>query len=274
MRDKTRRLGGLLLLGMLIFGLLAGCGAPQREKDYGVFLGIDASEAERLDGYALAVIDAQQFSAQDIAALHEKGTKVYTYLNVGSVEDFRDYYAQYAGLALGDYENWSEEKWVDVSSPAWQSFIAGLARQLDEKGVDGFFIDNCDVYYQFPEEKIFDGLTTILKDLMTLQKAVVINGGDAYVSQYRAACGNLGAIMTGVNQETVFSSIDFAASAFGKQTEEERGYFAAYVEGCKADGLDVYLLEYTKDPALMREIARYCRAQGFSYYISDSIELE
>ena len=47
--------------------------------------------------------------------------KVYTYLNVGSLEDFRDYYKEYEHLTIGAYENWDEEKWIDVSDKDWQS---------------------------------------------------------------------------------------------------------------------------------------------------------
>jgi len=37
-------------------------------------------------------------------------------------------------------------------------FIGQLSQELYEKGVDGFFIDNCDVYYYAPRESIFEGL--------------------------------------------------------------------------------------------------------------------
>ena len=112
----------------------------KKKKEYGVFLSIDASEKKKLYDYKEVVIDAQYFSKRDIQALHKKGVKVYTYLNVGSIENFRKYYKDYEHLAIGDYENWDEEKWIDVSSPEWQKFIKGLSRKLLKKGVDGFFI--------------------------------------------------------------------------------------------------------------------------------------
>ena len=62
-----------------------------------------------------------------------------------------------------------------------------------KKGVDGFFIDNCDVYYfmglglegsksqKVSSRKLFQGLKTILKNLRTrYNKPVIINGGDAF----------------------------------------------------------------------------------------------
>lgn len=88
----------------------------KKKKEYGVFLSIDASEMKKLYDYKEVVIDAQYFSKRDIQTLHKKGVKVNMYLNVGSIENFRKYYKDYEHLAIGDYENWDEEKWINVST--------------------------------------------------------------------------------------------------------------------------------------------------------------
>ena len=144
------------------------------KKDYGVFLNADASSLERFKMYETIVIDAQYFTKRDIELLHQNGTVVYTYLNIGSIENFREYYTTYAELAIGEYEHWEEEEWVDVANPDWQKFIGQLSQELNEKGVDGFFIDNCDVYDYAPHESIFEGLTAILQKMMTFGKAGII----------------------------------------------------------------------------------------------------
>ena len=139
------------------------------KKDYGVFLNADASSLERFKMYETIVIDAQYFTKRDIELLHQNGTVVYTYLNIGSIENFREYYTTYAELAIGEYEHWEEEQWVDVANPDWQKFIGQLSQELYEKGVDGVFIDNCDVYYYAPCESIFEGLTAILQIFGSVQ---------------------------------------------------------------------------------------------------------
>lgn len=244
------------------------------EYDYGVFLNADASSLEQLKKYDLIVIDAQYFTKNDIELLHQNGTRVYTYLNIGSIENFREYYTTYEKLTIGRYENWDEEKWVDVSDPDWQKFIEQLSQELFEKGVDGFFIDNCDVYYYAPRESIFEGLTAILQNIMTFDKAVIINGGDTYVTEYRERYGAIDHIMTGVNQESVWSAIDFDKGTFYEQTRETRDYYCKYLEACQADGMDVYLLEYTTDKKLIQKIKKYCNEHDFHFYISNSLELE
>lgn len=184
--------------------------AKEFEKnDYGVFLNADASSLERFKMYETIVIDAQYFTKRDIELLHQNGTVVYTYLNIGSIENFREYYTTYAELAIGEYEHWEEEQWVDVANPDWQKFIGQLSQELYEKGVDGFFIDNC-VYIITLHARVF---------LKVLQ------------------------------------------------------LFCKYLEACKADGMEVYLLEYTTNPKLIRKIKEYCKEQDFHFYISSSLEL-
>lgn len=278
-RKKIKQTNVLALIFVIIlisgYFLIKDSNTSTFEKnDYGVFLNADASSLEQLKKYDLIVIDAQYFTKNDIELLHQNGTKVYTYLNIGSIENFREYYTAYEKLTIGRYENWDEEKWVDVSDPDWQKFIEQLSQELFEKGVDGFFIDNCDVYYYAPRESIFEGLTAILQNIMTFDKAVIINGGDTYVTEYRERYGTIDHIMTGVNQESVWSAIDFDKGTFYEQTRETRDYYCKYLEACQADGMDVYLLEYTTDKKLIPKIKKYCNEHDFHFYISNSLELE
>lgn len=259
----------------LVFTTACGAGSESvLNKDYGVFLSIDTDEMDKLSGYKTAVIDAQYFSAQDIETLHENGTTVYTYLNIGSLENFRPYYQEYEELTIGDYVNWEEERWVDVSSAKWQQFMEELALSLAKKGVDGFFIDNCDIYYYKPDEEIFSGLTAILKNIKSLGKDVIINGGSEYITLYRDTYGSAKDIMSAVNQEEVFSRFNFDTSSMEINPDEEKAYFSAYIESCKADGMEVYLIEYTDNSKLIEQIKAYCSENGFHYYITDSIELD
>ena len=90
---------------------------------YGVFLGLNPEDIVRLSGYDLVVIDAAYYTSEQIEAMHDTRQMVYTYLNIGAVESFRDYYEEYEPFILGVYEDWPDERWVDVSKPEWQEFI-------------------------------------------------------------------------------------------------------------------------------------------------------
>lgn len=167
-----------ILISLLLFTSSSFAGAT---KEYGVFIGMNKNQVLKLKGYDVLVVDAQYLSARNIKRLHKSNKKIYSYLNVGSIENFRPYYSQFKSIILGKYEDWPEESWVDVSSGKWQKFMFEKGKELRNKGIDGFFVDNADIYYISPKQKIYNGLTTILKSLKTQSTDIIVNGGDAYV---------------------------------------------------------------------------------------------
>ena len=246
---------------------------------YGVFLDYDGDLSE-LNKYNYIVIDAQYHGRDEIVDFSNGYQKyVYSYINIGSIEDFRDYYDEYADLALGDYENWDGEKWIDVSDPRWQDFILNdLAPELLEKGIDGFFVDNCDVYYNYPTEEIMEGLTVIMKGLKGMGCDVIINGGDTFLDAYCTSGGAWTDVITGINQESVFSYIDWDNDSFTFASDEDREYFTDYIERYGDQGAYIFLIEYVDDAdehrTLRSGIKNYCEEHNYLYYISDSIDLD
>ena len=241
---------------------------------YGVFLSVTRN-IDRLKDYETVVIDAQHFTKEQIEAFKARGHKVYTYINIGSLENFRPYYKEYKDLKLGKYEHWDEEIWINVADQRWQDFMLNdMIPNLTAKGIDGFFVDNCDVYYNYRKPEILDGLTSLMKTLVATGKAVLINGGDCYLDAYCKNGGSWRDVITGINQETVFSKIIWDKNKFGRAGKEDHKYFLSYIERYAKQGADIYLLEYTKDKKLIKEIEEYCANKGFGYYVSDSVELD
>ena len=255
--------------------------------EYGVFLSIDEEEVSRLEKYHTIVIDAEYFSKKAIKKLKKEGHIVYTYLNIGSLETFRKDYAQYSQYCIGDYENWEEEQWADVSQRKWQDRIKKLAQEYYKKGVDGFFIDNCDVYYfmgleldgsteqRVSSEDLFQGLCAILKDLrMQYKKPVIINGGDCFVSRCIKEKYKLKNYFTAVNQECVYTAIDFDKKKLKKAKAADTKYYESYLKQVKKKGIGIYLLEYSKSKTMIKTIHKKCNKKGYQYYVSRTIELK
>ena len=264
---------------------LAGEARPERAFDasYGVFIGMRGGEAlrdERVLRTRVLVVDPAHFEEREIAFLKVSGHTVYGYLNVGSLEAFRPYYGRFRKFVLGRYENWDGEWWVDVSAAPWRDFVVSeLAAEYVRKGIDGFFVDNCDVYHYKKSRGIFDGLTEVLRRLSGYGLEVLINGGDEYATAALEEYGSIAGLFSGVNQETVFTRINFdklnfETGAFGRSREEDRQYFLSYLEKMEGAGAKIRLLEYTRDADLAREIERFCGARGWECFISGSVELD
>jgi hypothetical protein len=212
----------------------------------------------------------------DIAILHERGIRVYTYFNIGSIEEFRPYYKDFQSLALGPYGGWDDERWINIAAPAWRQYLVRvLARDLAQKGVDGFFIDNTDLYYYYPEEDIYEGILGTMEQLEEKYGLpLIINGGDVFMKEAldRKA---LPAIVQGVNQESVFTLPDLRTGLFGRQSEETSRYYQSCLGRCKAAGLDVFITEYLKgDAALRKQILDYCEQNGFTVFFAGSLALD
>lgn len=245
-----------------------------KQKPYGVFLNLNKRNIKKLYRYKAVVIDAQFFSKKEIRKLKKHKIKVYSYINIGSLENFRSYYKEFKNLSLGHYENWAEERWINVADKSWQNFISNkLAPQLLNKGISGFFVDNCDVYYNYPKKSIYSGLIHLLKALRKKNTPVIINGGDTFVTKYSHSHKNLKPILTGVNQECVFTSINFKHNTTTSQKPSVRKYFLNYLSKLKKHNTKIYLLEYTKKKSVIDKINTYCKKHKYIYYASPDIEL-
>ena len=270
-----RRIVAIFLSACALALFSAACASAPQRSHYGVLLGIDPEGAAILTNFDTVVIDAQYFTKDEIAAVQVKGTDVYTYLNIGSIETFREGYDDLKRFSLAPYDNWPDEFWMDVSRTEWQSFIANEAAALAQKGVDGFFLDNADVYYLYPTQDVYNGLIAILQSLGQYDKPILMNGGDVFVTQAVLDARSPLEAITGVNQECVFTSINFELGTLGRQDSENFQYYENYLARCQSAGLDVYLTEYAAtNSSIETEIKQYCDKNGFQYYLSHSINLD
>lgn len=274
---------------LLLFVLLYFSSYPRKTEDYGVFLGVSMiqstaeeglrandSETNRLQYLAkfkTVVLSPGSFTKENLLYLHRAGTKAYAYINVGALENYNPEYSRFKDLALAPYENWEDESWVDVSNKDWQNYLTeNVAKEIAELGFDGFFLDNFDVYYLFPEEKIYQGLHSVLSGLQKYNMPIILNGGDSYVS--RAIKENPANLpFHGVNQEDVFTSYNFDTDTSSVQDADSRSYYQNYLERAKSSGLSIYILEYMADEELAKEISSYCKEHDFQWYNSPDIFL-
>ena len=264
----------VIFLVVFVFVIKSKAMTYDYDERYGVFIGIGRKDINKLKNYQTVIIDAEHFTKADITKLKKAGKTVYTYLSIGSLEDYRSYYKAYKHLAISKYDGWEGEEWVDVSDESWQKLMVKRAKEFKKKGVDGFFIDNTDVYYEYKEPRIYKGLVKILTDIRKLNTRVIINGGDVFVSKYLKENKDLKKIADGVNQEGVFTTL----VEDKKKGEEITRYYLNYLKKLSKKGIRIYLTEYivedNKDDGLEDKIADYCEKRGWDYYISDDLELD
>ena len=141
--------------------------------DYGAFLGRSENNIEGFENYNYISLELDEYSDEKIQKLNEKGKKIFAYLNVGSLENYRSYYNNFKNITIGEYENWEDEAWIDVTDSSWQNFIVNtIAQSFKNRGAFGVYMDNVDVYSVAKEKQLTYsqyavGLKNIIKVFQT-----------------------------------------------------------------------------------------------------------
>ena len=266
---------------------LTGC--PDNKEDntnvdtpklsYGAFLGRDDNNTKDFEKYEYLSFDFEGYQESTIRNLEKNGNHCMGYLNVGSVETYRDYYSTYESITFSDYENWDDERWVDVSNTSWQNFVINtLAKNIKNKGGYGVYMDNVDVYSVAKEDSsmrskmsaIAAGLKSIINGVKNLGLKVMVNGGAEFFDDFE----DIRSSVWGYHQEEVFSLIlDYKKDKFGKQAKDDKEYYQSIADTMKKKGCEVFFLEYTKDTNLIKEIETYCKSKNYRYYVSSTVGL-
>ncbi len=276
----------IFTLPFVALTMLTGCNKTKKYSNgYGVFLGAKDEDTDKIMKYDTVCIDLDEFSESNIKKLKDNHTEIYAYLSIGSLENYRSYYEEFKDLTFMDYENWSDERWVDVSNDRWQSHINSEADRLKSLGADGLFMDNFDVYYFAKEEykettkefarSIFEGCKAILDNLAKKDLKLMINSGTDFLYEMckfssRTSLDDIDVYA----QECVFSNIeDYENDVFGRQEKEQQDYLFEMIEMMKCVA-DVLLIEYTTDEEVIKDIKDYCKENNCSYYISNNVDLK
>ena len=275
-----KRLAAVLLAAAITVTCIIPAAAIPAEAasttTWGVFIGVTLhGNVSKVKNYKSIVIDGQNYTKSEITKLKEGGRrKVYSYLSIGSIATYRSYYNRFKKYTLGNYDNWPSEKWIDTSKVAWQDFVVNtLAANLKKKGVDGLWVDNTDVWYEYHRAPIYNGLVYILRRCKAKGFKIIINGGDVFV-QHTIRTGKQ-ACIDGVMQEEVLTRIaNYNNNGFAKQLSSDRLYYEAYLRLVKRAHKSIALLEYTRSAAMRKAIINYCKKRGYSYYISNNVALK
>ena len=270
------------LFVLLIPILLTSCSNSHIVSDnsFGVFLGMDSTGVNKLLDYQNVAIEIEEFKKSDIDKLKENNISIYAYLSVGSLENYRPYYDEFKQYTFQEYENWEDEKWIDVSISSWQEKLNELATSFKNLGADGLFLDNFDVYYYASEisvefgEKNYQGCYQILENLSKTGLKLLINSGTDFLEKLEKENDSLINEVDWYAQECVFSSIkNYQRNIFTRQDKEDREYYQSIINMMKKHS-DILLIEYTRNKTIINDVKSYCKENNCHYFITDNVELK
>ena len=269
--------------------LICGCrykGIPKEEKepkfnDYGACLGRSDNDVTHFSDYKYVSLELDEFGDSNLNRLTNKGVNFLAYLNVGSLEEYRDYYDDYEIFTFKQYDEWPDERWIDVSQSEWQNFVINtLAKSFKDRNAFGVYLDNVDVYTIAKENEkdvnaFASGLKNIIKGVSDLGLKVMINGGSEFLDDMNDQNDNIFDSIWAYHQEEVFSLIsDYQNNVYTTQNDEDNAYYQEIAAMMHTKGKEVFFLEYTTDENLRKTISDFCEQTFYHYYIANNVELK
>ena len=252
---------------------------PFHGNDYGAFLGRNGNDVTNFNQYKYISCELDEFTHTNIERLTNKGVNFLAYLNVGSLEEYRDYYDDYKSFTFKDYDNWPDERWIDVTNVSWQDKVVELAQGFKNDGAFGVYMDNVDVYSIAKEESMnYSAFGIALKNIISRVNAiglkVMVNGGAEYFDDINDQGDNVFDSLWAYHQEEVFTLIeDYDENVFVSQSNEDSAYYQQIASMMKNKGKEVFFLEYSNDDGMKEIIKNYCDLNGYHYFISSTVEL-
>jgi endo-alpha-1,4-polygalactosaminidase (GH114 family) len=217
----------------------APAGAPDPESwafaiGNGTLSGNAAEVGQRYAAFDLVVVDGEEASPAEVAAIQGGDTTVLAYLSLGTIEKWRAWYDEVKRWRLRAWQDWKDEWFADVSRGGLRRALADeVAPDILAKGFDGLFLDNTDMVEtrrHRPQRAGMARLIAMLDDRVGAKGRLLYtqNGAPGMLDGYPAQdVDPLWPHFDGWNREDVTWTYDF-----------DRGRYVANPNGRRHDALD------------------------------------
>jgi uncharacterized protein (TIGR01370 family) len=213
--------------------------------------------------------DAVNFPSE-VAALEAAGTQIAVYVNIGAVENWRQYPTPYedAYKRFGtlDYEDWPGEKYAAYWLPDYQKLMAGILKQVAKQGRFNLILDNTPLAWEY------ENLSHAQKlKLPGVDEAFLARSEEVFVDEMRRFIHYLSQAVKSVNPKTeiylvngagIANPADIAGSVAENVATSTTDWYQADKESFRElanAGRKVFLIEYGKpdDARMIADIQKF-----------------
>lgn len=252
-------------------------------EDIGFFQDRTTNDLTNLDKYNLSIINAANYTDEQIDTVQATGTRVISYINAGQISKSDPNYSKFESITFKDVEDKPNYRWVDASKDSWVSYIDGLIDESLAKGVDGFYFDGFYVYDEMCVEKL-DSYNA-RNELGGFVYKGHVDDDDPYIIMVHNCEKWMNECPWGGSNRNAPYKVDYYVhdqvftkieDEFVAQDSEVTSTYQAILTGLLVDyvKLQVVLLEYTTDSAMKDTINSYCNGVQYHYFVSDSVTLD
>lgn len=230
---------------------------------------LNGDVAARYVPFDLVVLDGDESTPRQVAALHGQATIVLAYLDVGTIEPGRPWSDHAKPFRLDYWKDWGE--WfADVSQPGYRNLIArDVAPALLAKGFDGLFLDNIDMVSDHRAQtagmhQLVGALSQLVHGESSRRRFLFAQNGEDVV-------GPMLRYLDGWNREDVTATYDFDRHRYVHQPPSEVRANLAALRRVRRAGVLVTATDYlaANDRAGAAQATRNACAAGALPFQSD-----
>lgn len=227
-------------------------------------------------GSGIRVLEPDDYSVVTIKEIKKKGYTVLGYISIGTLEKERPWFKKYSKYKLKKLEDWPNEYYMDITRTAWRQFLIKRAKDIKEKGFDGWWCDNLDVYEYNKSSKMFAACKAVLKQIKNIGGYVMVNGGSEWLDNALDKKLKISKYIDGYTQEEVFSRIISykGKGIFSTQITSDSKFYQSLLKRVLKAKVQTFLLEYTRVERVKKKIKEFCTKNKMTgYYISGDVNL-
>ena len=234
----------------------------------------DSAPIESFAPYKLIVFDSDHHPI--LAPFLENNVTTLGYLNLGEVEDTRDYFAalKNKGLLLEENKNWKGSYFIDIRNKYWSKMVVEeLIPQILFQHFTGVFLDTLDnaQYLETSNPQKYKGM---MKAAANLVKAIRLNYPTIPIMMNRGyyMLPEVADEITMELAESFYTSYNFDKKTYEIRPKEEYEQQVKLLQDMqkKHPKLKIFTLDYWNetDPAMIAKIYAIQRGNGFIPYVA------
>jgi endo-alpha-1,4-polygalactosaminidase (GH114 family) len=260
-----------LLLGASTGGAAQGAGRKTKlatARSFALAIGdrtLSGNLHKRYRRFDLVIVDGESARAGNVAAIRSSGTLALAYLDAGTIEPYRSWYARAKRYRLEYWSDWGEW-YANVNASGYRKLLERqVAPGMLAKGFDGLFLDNTDMTETHPARK--RGMRSLVAGLSRL---VHSKGKLLFTQNGPGVNWRLRRYYDGINFEDVTFTFDFDRDEYVRRSGSEVREAQRVLRRFHRAGLKVTVTDYLPAGARRKRLiaARNACAAGALPYVS------
>lgn len=253
----------LLTFGLCIL-MLCGCSRISTKpavKSFNILTGAHKEELANLHGhYDLLIINADHLNKQDIKDLRQHTKKVYAYLDIAAITPLSKSFKTYQKDVVKPTVS-KRKYYINPAKKKWQKHVINQAQSLKKKGIDGYLLDHTDLYTKDGNQKIYQGLKTIVSGIKKENKPILLNNAMNFIERDNTVMKQI----QGVVQEDVFTYWNHQTNRREDVAKTPSNNLKIYLNNIKAMNKAVYVVDFTKKSDWQAVITAVAKKNGWVY---------